>query len=75
MLGEEGVNLLVVKLATIVTLDGKDGKVKLSVGICMKNNEGNENIGFLAKRKGPEIMCIIIYNNKIIAKPRGTRCW
>jgi hypothetical protein len=44
MLGEKGVNFLVIKIATIVTLDGKDDNVKLCAGIGMKHSEGNKNI-------------------------------
>jgi hypothetical protein len=72
-LGEERVNLVIVKFAAIATLDGKNGMVEWSTGIDMIGCECNKNIKFLAKRNGPKITCIIIHNNKVIAKTRGTR--
>ena len=65
--------MFIIKLAAIVTLDGKNGKVELSTSIGMKSSKGNKGIRFFAKRKGPKIISIIIHNNKIVAKTRGTR--
>jgi hypothetical protein len=73
MLGEEGVNLFVIKFAVIVTLNSENRKIELSTSIGMKGSEGNKNIRFLSEGKRPKIMCIIVYNDKIITKTRGTR--
>jgi hypothetical protein len=73
MLGEEGVNLFVVKFAAIVTLNSKNRKIELGTSIGMKSSEGNKNIRFLSEWKRPKIVRIIIGNDKIITKTRGTR--
>jgi hypothetical protein len=73
MFSEEGVDLFVVEFTAIVTLDSKDREVKLGASIGMKGSEGNKNIRFLAKGKRPKIMSIIIHNNEVITKARGTR--
>jgi hypothetical protein len=73
MLSEEGVNLFVIKFAAIVTLNSEYRKIELSTSIGMKGSESNKNIGFLSEGKRPKIMCIIVYNDKIITKTRGTR--
>jgi hypothetical protein len=73
MLGEEGVNLFVVKFVAIVTLNSENRKIELSTSIGMKGGEGNKDIRFLLEWKRPKIVRIIIYNDKIITKTRGTR--
>jgi hypothetical protein len=73
VLSKEGVNLIVIKFATIVTLNGEDGEVKLGSSISMKGGESGIDIRFFVKGKGPKVMCIIIHNNKIISKTRSAR--
>ena len=63
MLGDERADREVVKLASIVYLEGEDGALELSLDISIKCREHANNFGFVAKREGPNIMSAAINYN------------
>jgi hypothetical protein len=62
----------VIKLATIVTLDGLDGETELSRHPSKEVEERGKRIRLRTKRKSPRIMRKIINNHKIVLITRNT---
>jgi len=63
---EERAGRRVIKLTTVVALDGLHMSVKLGTHVGKKIRNGGKSVGFKAKRKCPSIMRKIINNYEII---------
>jgi hypothetical protein len=62
----------VIKLATIVTLDGLDGEAELCGHPRKEVEERGKRIRLRTERKSPRIMRKIINNHKIVLIARNT---
>jgi hypothetical protein len=62
----------VIKLATIVTLDGLDGEAELCRHPRKEVEERGKRIRLRTERKSPRIMRKIINNHKIVLITRNT---
>ena len=69
---EEHVGRRVIKLTTVVALDGLHGSAKLCTHVGKKDRNSGKGVGFKAKRKCPSIVGAIIDNNEIIFVTRHT---
>jgi hypothetical protein len=72
---QEGGGGIVEELGAIICLKTTYRKPELSVSVSNKLNNVFINFGFMAKRKRPTIMCIIINYHKITFIARNTRNW
>ena len=63
---EERAGRRVIKLTTVVALDGLHGSAKLCTHVGKKVRNSGKGVGFKAKRKCPSIMRKIINNYEII---------
>lgn len=61
--GEERTRCNVVEFTTIISVEALNVSLKLSANISMKGNQGSKHIRFIAKRKCPCKMGIIIKYN------------
>jgi hypothetical protein len=69
---EKGPSGRVVKLAPVVTLDGRHGAAELCRDIGKEIGQSSECVRFKFKRKRPYVMSKIIENNQIILITRHT---
>jgi hypothetical protein len=75
-MGEEnGAVGYIVKFFSVVTLYKLNGQTKLSLYILTKIKKYVMHFGFSTKRKCPNIIRVIIQDNKIIFVARNTRYW
>jgi len=72
---QEGGGGSVEELGAIICLKTAHRKTELCVSVSNKLNNVFMNFGFMAKRKCPTIMCIIINYHKIKFIARNTRNW
>jgi len=72
---QEGSSGIVKELRAIICLKTAHRKTELCVSISNKLNNVLMNFRFMAKRKRPTIMCIIINYRKIKFIARDTRNW
>ena len=72
---QEGSGGIVDELGAIICLKTAHRKVELCVSVSNKLNNMFMNLGFMAKRKDPTIMCIIINYDKIKFIARNTQNW
>jgi hypothetical protein len=72
---QEGSGGIVEELSAIICLKTAHRKTELCVSVSNKLNNVCVNFRFVAKRKRPAIMCIIINYHKIKFIARNTRNW
>jgi hypothetical protein len=63
----------VIKLASIIALDGLDGAAKLRGHKGKEVGEGGESVGLLAQRKGPRLVGAVIEDDQVILVTRDTQ--